>query len=249
MTRIITVLSQKGGTGKTSLIQNVGAEIARLNERVLLIDSDPQGNLTTGWGIRGKTLTNTLYEALLKPEMAISAIVPLRPDLSLLPANLNLSAAELAFAGKKDQNLRLRKVITQIEKYFDYILIDTPPSLGFFTINALMAAQETIVPLQTQFYAFQAMETILEILEVTRANHDIKLMGIALTMHDPRNSLTNNITNLVREQYGNLVFQTLIPVNVRIAEAPLEGMSVGELEAHSKGALAFRELTAEILAR
>jgi len=249
MARTITVISQKGGTGKTSLIQNVGAEIARRGERVLLIDDDPQGNLTTGWGIKGKELKRTLYEALQQPDLTASIILPLRPDLSLLPSNLNLSAAELAFANVKDQNLRLRAVIQQVEKYFDYVLIDTPPSLGFFTINALMAATEAIIPLQTQFYSFQAIDAILEILEAIRKNHNIKLTGIVLSMHDPRNSLTNNITKLVKEQFQEIVFNTVIPINIRIAEAPLEGMSVGELEPHSKGALAFKELSTEILAR
>jgi chromosome partitioning protein len=249
MARTITVISQKGGTGKTSFIQNVGAEIARRGERVLLIDGDPQGNLTTGWGIKAKGLTKTLYEALLQPDLTATMIVPLRPDLSLLPSNLNMSAAELAFAHKKDQNLRLRAVIEQIEKYFDYILIDTPPSLGFFTINALMAAREAIIPLQTQFYAYQAMDAILDILQTVRQHHEITLTGIVLTMYDPRNSLTANINSLVREQFGTLVFDTTIPMNVRIAEAPLEGVSVGELDVQSKGARAFKALTGEILAR
>lgn len=247
MTRIIAVVSQKGGVGKTSLVQNLGAELARQGQITLLVDLDPQSNLTTGWGIDPGADRPTIYEALVDPERTEESILELRPDLYIIPANLDLAGAEMAFVNSIDRNSRLRKALDTVSHYFDIILIDGPPSLGFFTVNALVAATEILIPLQVHPYAYKALDQLLEIVEQVREiNQDVVLGGILLTMYDRRNSLTAAIEDAARQRFDGLVFKTVIPINVRVAEATLDGISVGEFEPSSSGAQAYRALAQEV---
>lgn len=248
MTEIYSVVSQKGGVGKSSLVQNLGAELALLGRRVLLVDFDPQSNLTTGWGLDPLALRYTIYDALGQPELSADTIVPLRPNLDLLPANLDLAGAELAYINAIDRNNKLRKALQPVAAAYDLILIDGPPSLGFFTVNALVAATHFLVPLQVHPYAYKAIDQLLAIVEQVREiNTRLDLLGIVLTMHDRRNSLTGVIEDAVRQRFADYVFETKIPINVRIPEATLDGVSVGEYEPMSSGAMAYRALAEEIV--
>lgn len=248
MARVIAVVSHKGGTGKTSLVQNLGAELARLDRRVLLVDFDPQGNLTAGWGVQPASTDETIYRALLDPTEVAEVVVHARPGMDLLPATLDLAGADLAFASAIDRNLKLKKALAPLLTHYDEILIDTPPSLGFFTVNALAAASEVIIPLQVHVYAYRALDQVLPIIaQVKEINPRLALRGIALTMYDQRNALSSSVAEQARERFGDLIFETRIPINVRIAEAPLAGMSVGEYERESRGAQAYRALAEELL--
>lgn len=250
MTRTFAVVSQKGGVGKTSLVQNLGAELARAGRRILLVDFDPQSNLTTGWGLDPGATPATVYDAMSEPPEADAAILPLRPQLDLIPANLDLAGAELAFINAIDRNTRLRKALQPVASDYDMVLIDGPPSLGFFTVNALAAASEIIIPLQVHPYAYKAVDQLLTIVQqVQEINPDLRLTGIALTMYDRRNSLTAAIEDATRQRFGSLVFETVIPINVRVAEATLDGVSVGEYEETSAGAQAYEALAKEVIER
>ena len=250
MTHTVAIASQKGGVGKTSLTQNLGAELARAGQKVLIVDFDPQSNLTDGWGLDPGDERPTIYTAMLDPEQVESCVVPHRPGLDLIPANLDLAGAELQFLAAVDRNTKLKKSLRHLLGRYDYILIDGPPSLGFFTVNALVAADSVIVPLQCQVYAYKAIDQLMGIIEqVQEINPALKVSGIVLTMYDVRNSLTFSVEETARKRFGNLVMSTVIPINVRIAEAPLDGLSVGEYEPDSKGAVAYRDLAQEVLER
>jgi chromosome partitioning protein len=247
MTRIVAVVSQKGGVGKTSLVQNLGAELALSDQRVLLIDFDPQSNLTTGWGIDPMEDRPTVYDAMTNPEVSVETLLEVRPNLYLMPASLDLAGAELAFINAIDRNSKLRKALAPITHYFDIILIDGPPSLGFFTVNALAAANEFLIPLQVHPYAYKALDQLLSIVsQVEEINPELDLNGIVLTMYDQRNSLTSAIEDAARQRFNNRVYNTVIPINVRIPEATLDGLSVGEYEESSRGAIAYRDLAKEV---
>lgn len=250
MTRIVAVVSQKGGVGKTSLVQNLGAALARSGRWTLLVDFDPQSNLTTGWGLDPGEDRLTVYDAMTDPESTAQCVTPLRDHLDLLPANLDLAGAELAFIQTVDRNYKLRKALAPVADAYDIILVDGPPSLGFFTVNALAAANEVIVPLQVHPYAYKAIDQLLSIVvQVQDINADLTLTGFVLTMYDRRNSLTGAIEDTVRQRFTDMVFKTAIPINVRIAEATLEGVSVREYEESSAGARAYAALAEEMIER
>jgi chromosome partitioning protein len=253
MTRIMAAVSQKGGVGKTSLIQNLGAELATLGRRVLMVDFDPQSNLTMAWGLNPRESRPTVYQAMLEPTAVTEAILPIRPGLDLLPASLDLAGAEDEFNQKrhvKERYLKLKQALAAVAKRYDVILIDAPPSLGYFTISALLAATEVIVPLQVQGFAYKALDQLLEIIDQAReSNPQLRINGIALTMYDGRLALTNSVEGVTRRRFAEMVYQTTIPNNVRIAEASLQGTNVAEFEAGSRGAIAYRALAQEVLAR
>ncbi|HSH05727.1 MAG TPA: ParA family protein [Anaerolineae bacterium] len=249
MTRIISIVSQKGGVGKTSLCQNLGAELAAAGKYTLLIDFDPQSNLTSGWGIDPGVDRPIIYDVMTQPTLADQAILEINSHLDIIPANLDLAGAELAFINAIDRNTKLRKALQDIAPDYDVILIDGPPSLGFFTVNALAAANEIIIPLQVHPYAYKAVDQLLSIVDqVQEINPYLRLNGITLTMYDSRNSLTAAIEDAARQRFGDVVFETVIPINVRIAEATLDGISVGQYEPNSSGARAYRNLAQEVIA-
>lgn len=251
MTRIISIVGQKGGIGKTSLVQNLGAELAKAGKRVLLIDFDPQSNLTMGWGVDplDSSLT-TIYHVLDNPTLAPSARLEIRPNLHLIPTNLDLAGAELAYISAIDRNTKLRKALQPLQGEYDYILCDCPPSLGFFTVNSLVAGTDLMIPLQVHPYAYKAIDQLLAIVDQVRElNPQLDLSGIVLTMHDRRNSLTGAIEDAARNRFGDIVYNTVIPINVRIPEATLEGVHVGEYEPSSAGAQAYLSLAQEVIAR
>lgn len=250
MTKIIATVSQKGGVGKTSLVQNLGAELAKGGQRVLLVDFDPQSNLTIGWGLDPVEERPTIYQALLNPVQGESAIVRIRPRLDLLPASLDLAGADPQFAGEIDRHLKLRKALAPVRDKYHYIIIDGPPSLGFFTSSAMVAATDILIPLQVHAYAYKALDQLLPIVEkVQELNTKLQIMGIVLTMYDRRNALTDSIERTARKRFEALVLKTTIPINIKIAEAPLDGVSVSEYAPNSAGAKAYQLLAQEVLSR
>jgi chromosome partitioning protein len=250
MAHVIAIASQKGGVGKTSLTQNLGAELARAQQRTLVVDCDPQSNLTSGWGLDPGEGRPTIYTAMLDPTKAHQCAIRHRPNLDLIPADLDLAGAELQFLAAVDRNTKLKKALRPLLGDYNYILIDGPPSLGFFTVNTLVAADSVLVPLQCQVYAYKAIDQLLDIInQVKEINPTLQIIGIVLTMYDVRNSLTLSVEETARKRFGDLVLKTVIPVNVRIAEAPLDGVSVGEYEPDSKGAVAYRQLAQEVISR
>ena len=250
-TRKIAIVSQKGGVGKTSLAQNLGSELAKLGQQVLLLDFDPQSNLTIGCGLDPAKDRPTIYNLMIDPAQATSCILRLGDNLSLIPANLDLSGAETHFSDPLERPHALSTGIGKISANYDLILIDAPPSLGFFTVNSLVAANEFLIPLQVHPYAYKAIDQLLDIVKAVRrrANTTLKPTGIVLTMYDSRNSLTRTIERAARGRFKDSVFRTIIPVNVRIAEAPLSGKSVADYDTASRGAQAYRELAQEVLDR
>lgn len=248
MTRRIAVISHKGGVGKTSLVQNVSAELAKLGQRVLMVDFDPQSNLTLAWGLDPDAGHPTVYDALEEPEVTTAVRQTVRPQLDLLPANMDLAGAELRFGSGGDRNYRLRAVLDTLADEYDFILMDGPPSLGFFVANPLMAANEALIPLQAQAFAYRVVDRLLDTLTQARQiNPELMLTGFVLTMYDQRNNLTHTVEQLARERFEGLVLQTAIPVNVRIAEAPIGGIPVGEYDPSSTGSRAYYDLAKELL--
>ena len=244
---IYAIVSQKGGVGKTSLVQNVGAELASRGDATLLVDFDSQANLTQGWGLDPGAERPTIYNALLSPAQTSRAIINLRPHLDLLPANLDLAGAELQFAGDFDRNGKLKAALKAVSTMYTYVLIDTPPTLSFLTSNALVAAQRVIVPLQCQYYALKALGPVFEIVSrAAQVNEGVHVYTIVPTMYDARNSLSGPVVEAARAQYGALVSRTMIPVNIRVADAPLHGLPVREHDPAATGTAAYKELVEEI---
>lgn len=244
---IYAVISQKGGVGKTSLVQNVGAELAAADLSTLLVDYDPQSNLTTGWGLDPDEERPTIYDAMLEPDQAARCVVNLRPQLDIIPSNLNLAGAELQFAGDFDRNGKLKAALASVAGRYKFILIDTPPSLGFYVGNALVAAQRVVIPLQCQYYALKALQPVFDIVRRAQSvNTGLHVYAIVPTMYDARNSLSEPVVQAARDQYTKLVTRSIIPVNVRVADSPIHGLPVREHDPHSSGATAYAELAKEL---
>ena len=251
--KIIAVVNQKGGVGKTTTTINLGAALAEHGRKVLLVDLDPQGNASTGLGIDPEQREFTTYELLTSEVDLRQVVLPTSvANLLIIPATVDLSSAEIDLAGSPRRSFLLYDALrqTSMSSYeFDFILIDCPPSLSLLTVNAMVAANSVLVPLQSEFFALEGLsQLMLTVREVRQtANPDLRIEGIVLTMYDARNNLSQQVESDARENLGELVFKTIIPRNVRISEAPSFSMPVLEYDGASKGALAYRELATEIL--
>jgi len=253
MKRVIAVANQKGGVGKTTTAVNLAASLAATRRQVLLIDLDPQGNATTGCGVDKSALERGTLEVLLGECTAAEAVLRLESaGMSLLPANQDLTAAEvrlLAIATGRER--RLRDALAPIRGGYDVVLIDCPPSLNILTVNALIAADSVLIPMQCEFYALEGLSALVSTIEQIRgaANPGLEIEGILRTMYDPRNNLATAVSGQLTEHFGDKVFRTVVPRNVRLAEAPSFGKPALQHDKDSRGALAYLALAGEMLRR
>ena len=249
MGQTIAILNQKGGVGKTTTAINLGAYLAKAGKKVLIIDFDPQGNATSGLGVTKENLETTSHDILFNPSEIATAIQETEiPRLFIIPTNASLAAAEVELVDKLQRELFLKKAIAGLE--YDYILIDCPPALGLLTINALAAADQLLIPVQAEYYALEGLSQLLSVMQRVRQglNTKLELFGFVLTMYDSRTSLSSQVQNELKKHFGDKVFKTIIPRNVRLAEAPSYGKPVSEHDKWSKGARSYKQLAKEVIA-
>jgi chromosome partitioning protein len=251
MNKIICIANQKGGVGKTTTAVNLSASLAAANKKTLLIDADSQGNSSSGLGIdRMLYEKSNFYHAMIEQVTLESVIVKTAlPNLDIIPSNQDLIGLEVEFVNLENREVRLRQLLKGMNNAYDFIVIDCPPSLGFMTVNALVAADSLIVPLQCEYYAMEGLGYLLNTVKLVKAdlNPSLSLGGILLTMYDQRNTLAHRVTEDVRKHLGKKVFQTVIPRNVRLSECPSHGLPIILYDSKSRGAIAYMELAQEIL--
>jgi chromosome partitioning protein len=248
--RIVAIANQKGGVGKTTTAVNLAVSLAQSGQRVLLIDLDPQGNATSGL-MSEPIKSDTIYNSLVNHTPLAQVIRESRPLLSLAPASTDLVGAEIELATMEGRERRLKTQLSEEADKYNFVLIDTPPSLGLLTLNALVAADSALVPMQCEYYALEGLSSLLSTIRKVKAvlNPELELMGVVLTMFDPRNRLSHEISLEVNKHFPERVFQTVIPRNVRISESPSHGLAVIEYDPKSVGAESYRLLALELLER
>lgn len=249
---IITIANQKGGVGKTTTAINLGTALAATGQRVLLIDLDPQGNCSTGLGIGNAARTHSSYDLLIGELGLVDTAIPTKvPRLNIVPATVDLSGAEIELVDLPERTHRLARTIARGREDWDVILIDCPPSLGLLTMNAMVAADSLLVPLQCEFFALEGLSQLLNTVERIRSrfNPGLSIMGVALTMYDRRNRLTDQVSDDVRAVLGKVVFDTVIPRNVRLSEAPSHGLPALIYDHRCPGSEAYIALAREFIAR
>jgi chromosome partitioning protein len=247
--RVVAVANQKGGVGKTTTAVNLGAGLAELGFRVLVIDLDPQGNATTGLGIEARHFENSMYDVIMKDVALEDCIEPTSlKNLFVAPATIDLAGAEIELVPAFSREYKLRKAIQTVVDDFDYVLIDCPPSLGLITINGLAAAGEVLVPIQCEYYALEGLGQLLRNVQLVQSNLNEKLevSTIVLTMYDARTKLAEQVASEVRAHFGPRVCRVVIPRTVRISEAPSFGQPITVFDPTSRGAIAYRELAKEV---
>ena len=252
MAEVICVTNQKGGVGKTTTAINIGYFLARDGKKVLLVDFDPQGNASSGLGVIKESLTASMAEvALGQAKMADIIIATKTKHLAIAPATPQLANAEVEMAGMNKKFVQLKNAIVEVEHDYDYILIDSPPSLSLLTVNGLIAAQYLLLPVQTEFYALEGVSQLLESMKLVRKamNPDLQLLGVLATMYDKRTALGLQVLAEIKKYFKDKVFETVVPRNVRLAEAPSHGVPVGAYDRFSKGAKAYKNLTKEVRER
>jgi chromosome partitioning protein len=250
MAKSIAVANQKGGVGKTTTAVNLAAIIANWGNRVLLVDADPQGNATSGVGIQRGSFRRGLYHSIVLDEPISAISLPTTIEtLQVVPSNKDLAGAEIELVDVQKREFKLKNALASIEANYDYVIIDCPPSLGLLTLNALTAARSLLVPIQCEYYALEGVTELFDTLARIRRLHNPGLMieGLLLTMYDVRSNLSAAVAADLRDFYGLQVFQTVIPRNVRLAEAPSYGKPIISYDAHSKGADAYSQLAREIV--
>lgn len=250
MSLVLALVNQKGGVGKTTTSVNVGGYLANAKKPTVIIDLDPQANATAGLGVKVAEGTPTLYEVLLgqvKPEEALQATN--QENLNIIPSTPDLAGAAIELMDQPYREYRLRKAVQTLKEHFEYILIDCPPSLGLLTVNGLVAADQLLIPVQCEYYALEGLNQLLQTVELVRnhLNPHLQVLGAVLTMYDRRTALARKVVREVRKTFPGHVFDSVIPRNTELAEAPSEGKTILEYDSHSRGAQAYEYLSQELL--
>jgi chromosome partitioning protein len=251
MARIVAVANQKGGVGKTTTAVNLAAALAQSGSRVLLVDLDAQGNATMGSGVDKRELAASTCDVLLEERHAADAIVKTPEGFDLLPGNTDLTAAEIELMDEEGRERRLKRALDPLRPDYDFIVIDCPPALSLLTLNALTAADSVLVPMQCEYYALEGLTSLLQTIDALKAklNPGLDIEGVLRTMFDVRNNLANAVSAELVSHFGDKVFRTIIPRNVRLAEAPSHGQSIVGYDKGSRGAIAYLGLAGEVLRR
>lgn len=251
MARIIAIANQKGGVGKTTTAVNLAAALARAPQRVLLVDLDAQGNATMGSGVDKREVENSTCDVLLQEAGAREAIVSTQEGFDLMPGNIDLTAAEIQLMESDGREGRLKSALESVRADYDFILIDCPPALSLLTLNALTAADAVLVPMQCEYYALEGLSALMETIDALKArlNPQLEIEGVLRTMFDIRNNLANAVSAELTQHFGDRVFRTIVPRNVRLAEAPSHGQSIVGYDRTSRGGVAYLGLAGEIIRR
>ncbi|HPJ14784.1 MAG TPA: AAA family ATPase [Spirochaetota bacterium] len=252
MGKVISMSNQKGGVGKTTTTVNLAAFLSEKGKKVLIIDIDPQANAGYGVGINAEESGNTIYEVLIGEIQIEDAIHHTEfPNLDIVPSNIHLSGAQVDMMELENKEFKMRDAISKIRDYYDYILIDCPPSLGILTLNALIAANSVMIPLQCEYYALEGLSQLLQIISMVQENlnKSLDVEGVVLTMYDSRTKLSQHVVNDVKEHFNDKVFKTIIPRNVKLSEAPSFGKPIGLYDRICPGSEAYEQLANEVLAK
>lgn len=250
MGKVVAIFNQKGGVGKTTTNINLSASLVKNGKKILVVDADPQGNSTSGLGINKNSLLFSLYDALIDNEPMKNCIVSVNKDgFDIVPSNVQLAGAEIEMIEIDNREKKLRELLELVKKNYDYIFIDCPPSLGLLTINALAAADSILIPIQCEYYALEGVSQLVNTYKLIKKNlnPNLEIEGVVLNMYDPRTNLSLQVVQEVNKYFGTKVYKTLIPKNVRLAEAPSYGIPVIEYDNKSKGALSYMALAKEFV--
>ncbi|MCU7557915.1 AAA family ATPase [Macrococcus capreoli] len=250
MTKILAVANQKGGVGKTTTSVNLSAALAELGKKVLLVDTDPQGNATSGVGVDKNNVENSVYDMLVEDVNINKCVLETAVEnLYIIPANIALAGAEIELVSAMSREVRLKYAFKELEIDFDYIIIDCPPSLGLLTINSFTAANGIVIPVQCEYYALEGLSQLLNTIRLVQRhlNQSLEIEGVLLTMLDARTNLGNDVIAEVKEHFGEKVYETIIPRNVRLSEAPSHGQPINIYDARSTGAKTYKSLAEEVV--
>lgn len=249
--KILAIANQKGGVGKTTTSVNLSSALAEAGKKVLLVDTDPQGNATSGVGIDKNNVQYSVYDMLVEDVSINKVVIKTSQDnLSIIPANIALAGAEIELVSAMSREVRLKYAFKELEETFDYIIIDCPPSLGLLTINSFTAATGIVIPVQCEYYALEGLSQLLNTIKLVQRhlNQSLEIEGVLLTMLDARTNLGNDVMTEVRAHFGDKVYETIIPRNVRLSEAPSHGEPINVYDPRSTGAKTYKELAQEVIA-